>query len=885
MSAEHENAAEMEEEEDLDAPTPGVDEIPYFRIKIAGGSAMILNPEESLPWYVSACVKNEFDALKKSWGMKTRRDVLREERAHRRRIAALIAKEERMRRKATKLEVKEIRTEMLEWTKAKNQIIAKLKAEERRKAKEKERKKRAKAKKKRAERRAKQKALEKEKKAKAKRKADQERRRKQQIAAAAGDSTEDDTEDAQSSEDDPSEPEEESEEEMDDDLSIAGSAQDEEEDLLDDPNTAELDGEDDEDEEEEDDEDDPDKKKEGEEEGQEGEGGDPAAQQEGDEDEDGEMGGPNIGAIDVNFRLVIQKDNEESGVTIPDDEPKTDIKLLLRSAADVAAEAEREKPNEDDEYGERDRETPADDEEEEAADDKEEKEQEPPNEDVDIDLLTITVTQGAVECTALLLSKGARTEYVTEYLETVTTSEDSTLLHKFIDAAAISDKQYKKPIGMDFSWLFRTILPTMDLPKAQAFISTVLEAGIRPSCTVAPDSIATGREGFLFCNLLFKLEKECISVLKGRKKDGEEDDEEEEPPQQEEDDNEEEGTTRVKRPQIPVPAFIMQMLDANMEADQLQVQFALESPESADVVCAVVPQEDHPWQRLDLYWSDIALLLLAMKGTPTTGKFEELLKRKAALFHEFGKPAGTWEPLYKSCNVLTHEMLQCLIRNNPIVFTYAGGVQLFEFIETQWSQLTEEFQHTLVHQFYRDILRQRTELKKLEQGAALVSQAEKVGALYDAAITTIKTDLQNTAVENLQKQISENSLELFTPYFVHYAVEANNLTVVEYFLDQGCPDKVRIDDFHKAEDMLEHTITAHKLDMVKLLIGRGADLRAHWDGGRTTPLNYLHAHYSPNELDTLLTVWRESEHERNASDEYMYGILKKHVTKEKVAAG
>eukprot|EP01004_Peranema_trichophorum_P007878 NODE_664_length_2489_cov_5.464497_g569_i0.p1 GENE.NODE_664_length_2489_cov_5.464497_g569_i0~~NODE_664_length_2489_cov_5.464497_g569_i0.p1 ORF type:complete len:804 (-),score=207.92 NODE_664_length_2489_cov_5.464497_g569_i0:77-2434(-) len=488
---------------------------------------------------------------------------------------------------------------------------------------------------------------------------------------------------------------------------------------------------------------------------------------------------------------------------------------------------------------------------------------------LEIDVLTIAVSQGAIDCVAILLAKGANTTTLEEYFEITCNKASIHPVKILIEAAHLSDRRYGYQVKMNLSWLFRSVLPEMPLKDAENLVYDIIKANIRPKVNLDDDDLNSGREVYLFCQMLRKLSSKDYLIDNPSNKDSEENEEEEE-----EEEVELDGPA-IKHSKIKfkVPSFIASLLSGG----PIELNMKLENPRSSDIIIATVKHKVLGfWKELKYYWSDIMLLLLALEGN--SEKFSQLLMNKKAITREYGKPAGTWDLLYKNCFVLSQEMLDELIKANPVVFSYFGGVVIEDFVKKQWDSLSIEFRRTLIHHFYNSFLLNEKPLNLLPGGPNILAQSLIVKGQYDYAIGLLKsTETGPQLVDKLKTFIHTNNLALFTPYYLLKAVISDNLPVISYMLDNGCPDQIREEECREPRDLLRYALENKKFSLVLLLVDRGADLHAHWDNGKTTPMKYIQDHYNTSQYNELLVHWKKSEFERNASKKYMFGILKKQV--------
>jgi hemoglobin-like flavoprotein len=311
---------------------------------------------------------------------------------------------------------------------------------------------------------------------------------------------------------------------------------------------------------------------------------------------------------------------------------------------------------------------------------------------------------------------------------------------------------------------------------------------------------------------------------------------------------------------------------------ELNVNFALETPESCDVPCAVVQQTSYGRSiKFPFYWSDLALLIIAVHNN--VDKFTELLKLKGSLPRVFGKPPGTWELLYSNASQISHELLEIVVKTTPDVFKYSGGVVLSDFVQKQWQEMSPHHRSTIVHEFYRDILSCQTELADLADGPVILKDAQAMGGVY-SKIEAVMANVKDLAecTKQMGDLVEKHTLKIFTPTFLYKAVAADNLAAVAYMLDQGCVDKIKAHETQEPMDLLRYAVEGGRVGLVLLLVERGADLYERWDQGRTTPMRYIKDHYSAADYQEVVKRWKKSEFQRTADAKYHFGMLKKTVS-------
>eukprot|EP00667_Euglena_gracilis_P002794 EG_transcript_2800 len=489
----------------------------------------------------------------------------------------------------------------------------------------------------------------------------------------------------------------------------------------------------------------------------------------------------------------------------------------------------------------------------------------PPPAEVEVDLLTLAVAAGAVDCAALLLAKGMGTALLEEFLEEVTTAQHLTAVHGFIRAAKQAHLVYNYPLTMNFSWLFRSVFPLLGLAEAEALLDAVLDAAVLPRSVPEPDAIHDSKEVLLFAKLLFKLPATIFTAAKPRAV-GEEG--EEEPPEEEA--VEGEPGEQGKRGNIVAPPFMLALLQPPPPP--------LPRDLPADGPLATLEQRAHGRTlRLRVDWSDLATLAAALGGH--AAHFSALLQRKAAAPHPYGHPPGTWEVLYKNAAQLTHEMFVELIRATPAVFKYGGGVAAPAFLRAQWAALPDGHRQAVIHQFHADLLAEAEAIRSVPAGAGVLAEAERMAAVYGAVARLLQApEGQADCPAALHALVGEHRLDVFTPQFLFLAVEANNGPAVAFLLDHGCPAFVRPAGAQAPLDLFRYVVERRQLPLVLLLVGRGASLKDLWDGGRTTPLRYMKDRYDAAAYRQVLDCWKKVEGDRQADFTYQYGLLARRVT-------
>eukprot|EP01012_Entosiphon_sulcatum_P018817 TRINITY_DN2361_c0_g2_i2.p1 TRINITY_DN2361_c0_g2~~TRINITY_DN2361_c0_g2_i2.p1 ORF type:complete len:894 (+),score=239.19 TRINITY_DN2361_c0_g2_i2:40-2682(+) len=867
--------------EDLDAPTPDPEELTGFHIRLPECTANVTIPEESIPWFVSVCVANHYDVLRRIWGLKTRRDRLREQRDFEARIAKNSRREERARKKVDKEQLKEFTLLLAEHKKEFRELESARKKEERRLAKEEAKRKRQEEKEERKRQREKE-----------RRKLERKKQREREKRRSKGErNVEDEEEDEEAppeeeeeEEDEPEEPEEDEELEAEEDGE--GAAIEEEEG---------VEEEDEHSEEEHEEEDGNADNIQGDKSEDESRGD---VQLEGDEEAEESVRRIKRGDFDVNSKFTLWRD------AVGDD---GEVRFLLMTMEDARAERERQRQEEAElvkrqrEESEMDDETEPKEEDDEPAHHVEEEENAEEAEgeatDVDtgeavIDLLTLAVSQESTEAAALLLYRGANTGILEEFLEELTQPGDTTMLENFISAVNHAKKEHGFLLSMSMSWFFQSVALTTDPAASEKLLDRLLDAGIRPLCPLDTDPCAlhTAREIPLFCKMLLKLEPDAMLVKQPvvLTEDGEPEEEPEAEPQDDPEPEEGEDSPvrppRRKKTTFQVPFFLSGALRNKPEKVDV-ASWELERPNSRDVVCGTIPQPTMPWKELKIYWSDVMLLLLVLQKN--NAKFLELLKRKAAVAREYGKPPGTWIALYLNAAILAEEQLEAVISENPAVFKYAGGVQLDEFLQQQWHLLSPAKQQLITHYFYQDLLQAKaTPRNKATKGHGTMDQmfekiagnAQTVQKLYDSAVELLScTTPQEHDAKKLQDLVKDHNLNLFTPFYLEKAVRAKNLAMVELFLDSGCSPEISPDAYHRPQGLLRYAIEQRDIPLILLLVRRGADLREVWDGGKTTPMKFMETRYTAEQLAAVLQHWREVEGRRMASSDTRFGMLRRQV--------
>eukprot|EP00667_Euglena_gracilis_P027589 EG_transcript_34252 len=85
-------------DEDITAPTPPLQPVFSWSLQVGDAEpATVFIGEDAVPWFVHACIRNDYDALRRSWGLPTRRDVYRRDQANAAATRRFLGREDRAR--------------------------------------------------------------------------------------------------------------------------------------------------------------------------------------------------------------------------------------------------------------------------------------------------------------------------------------------------------------------------------------------------------------------------------------------------------------------------------------------------------------------------------------------------------------------------------------------------------------------------------------------------------------------------------------------------------------------------------------------------------------------------------------------------------------------